>query len=182
MKFIIEGGVPLKGEIEVMGMKNAATPILAATLLTSQPCLIKNVPEISDVGVMIEILKSLGSEIENLDEHTLRISNKNVSLHQLDRVAIKKMRSSILFMGPLLARFGQVEIPEPGGCIIGNRPIDIHLYLLEELGAKIERQNEFYGMKARQLKGANIIAEFSVGATENALMASVLARAEQLLN
>lgn len=181
MKFIIEGGVPLKGEIEVMGMKNAATPILAATLLTSQPCLIKNVPEISDVGVMIEILKSLGSEIENLDEHTLRISNKNVSLHQLDRVAIKKMRSSILFMGPLLARFGQVEIPEPGGCIIGNRPIDIHLYLLEELGAKIERQNEFYGMKARQLKGANIIAEFSVGATENALMASVLARGRTII-
>lgn len=175
MRFAIEGGHPLKGEIEVMGMKNAATPILAATLLTSEPVILKNVPKITDVQRMIEILKSLGSEIEYLDEHSLRINNQNVSLHRLNKDAVCKMRSSILLMGPLLVRFGQVEMPEPGGCIIGNRPIETHLYALEQLGAKIERKNGFYGLRARQLKCATIILpEFSVTATENALMAASL--------
>lgn len=182
MKFVIEGGHSLKGEVEIMGMKNAATPILAATLLTSESCLLKNMPKISDVQVMIEILKSLGSEIEFLDEHTVRISNHNLSLHRLDKDSVCKMRSSILFMGPLLSRFGQVELPEPGGCIIGNRPIDTHVYALEQLGAKIERKNGFYGMKVNGLKGAIIILpEFSVTATENALMAAVLAKGKTII-
>ncbi|MGC9048631.1 MAG: UDP-N-acetylglucosamine 1-carboxyvinyltransferase [Patescibacteria group bacterium] len=182
MKFIIEGGYPLKGEIEVMGMKNAATPILVATLLTSEPCLLKNVPKISDVGNMLEILESLGAEINYLDEHSIQISNQNISLHRLDKDAVCKMRSSILFMGPLLSRFGQIELPEPGGCIIGNRPIDTHLYALEQLGAKIERENGFYGVKANGLKGTVIILpEFSVTATENALMAAVLAKGRTII-
>lgn len=182
MKFVIEGGYPLKGEVEIMGMKNAATPIIAATLLTSEPCLLKNIPKISDVETMVEILKSLGSEIDYLDEHSIRISNQNISLHRLDKDAVCKMRSSILFMGPLLARFGQVELPEPGGCIIGNRPIDTHLYALEQLGAKIERKNGFYGMRADSLKGALIILpEFSVTATENAVMAAVLANGRTII-
>lgn len=181
-QFIIEGGRPLKGEVEIMGMKNAATPILAATLLTSEKCILKNVPKISDVQSMIEILKSLGAEIDYSDEHTIRISNHDVSLHQLDKDLVCKMRSSILFMGPLLARFGHVELPEPGGCIIGNRPIDTHIYALEQLGAKIERKNGFYGMWAENLEGATIILpEFSVTATENAVMAASLAKGRTII-
>jgi UDP-N-acetylglucosamine 1-carboxyvinyltransferase len=182
MKFVIEGGHPLKGEIEIMGMKNAATPIIAATLLTSEPCLLKNIPKISDVSTMLEILKSLGSEIDYLDDHSIRISNQDLNLHRLDKDAVCKMRSSILFMGPLLSRFGEVELPEPGGCIIGNRPIDTHLYALQQLGAKIERKDGFYGLKADCLKGTTIILpEFSVTATENVLMAAVLAKGKTVI-
>jgi len=181
-KFIIEGGQRLKGEIKVGGMKNAATPILASTLLISENCLLKNLPNITDVKTMIEILKSLGSKIEFLEEHVIKINNENVSLQSLDKILIKKMRSSILLMGPLLAKFGQVEIPEPGGCIIGNRPIDSHLYALEKLGAKIEKENDFYGLKTKGLEGAEIVLpEFSVTATENAIMAAVLAKGKTII-
>ena len=181
-RFIIEGGQPLQGEIEVRGMKNAATPILASTLLISEDCILKNVPKITDFMAMIEILKSLGSNIEFLEEHTIKINNKDVSLHKLDKILIKRMRSSILLMGPLLARFGQVEIPEPGGCIIGNRPIEAHLYALEKLGAKIEKEDNFYGFKTKGLEGAEIVMpEFSVTATENAIMAAVLAKGKTVI-
>lgn len=181
-KFIIEGGQPLHGEIEVGGMKNAATPILASTLLISENCILKNVPLITDFLNMIEILKSLGSKIEFIEKHTVKINNQNVSLQALDKKLIKKMRSSILLMGPLLARFGQVEIPEPGGCIIGNRPIDSHLYALEKLGAKIEKEENFYGLKTKGLEGTEIVMpEFSVTATENAIMAAVLAKGKTII-
>jgi len=181
-KFIIEGGEHLKGEIEVMGMKNAATPILAATLLTKQPCLLKNVPNISDVRAVLEIMKSLGSEIEYLDEHTLKISNKNINPEHLEEKSVRRIRSSVLFMGPLLARFGQIDLPEPGGCIIGNRPLDTHIYALEKLGAQIERKDRFYGMRAKELRGTVIILpEFSVTATENALMAASLAEGRTII-
>lgn len=181
-RFIIEGGQPLQGEIEVKGMKNAATPILAATLLISEDCILKNVPLITDFMNMIEILKSLGSKVEFIEEHTVKINNKDVSLKSLDKILIKKMRSSILLMGPLLSRFGQVEIPEPGGCIIGNRPIDSHLYALEKLGAQIEKEDDFYGFRTKGLVGTEIVMpEFSVTATENAIMAAVLAKGRTII-
>ena len=181
-KFIIEGGQQLKGEVEIKGMKNAATPILAATLLTEKKCLIKNIPQITDVQNMIDLLESLGSQVRRMDQTTLEISNHRVSLRLLDKKIIQNLRSSILFLGPLLARFGQVEIPEPGGCIIGNRPIDTHLYALEQLGARIEKEDGFYGMKTSGLKGAKIILpEFSVTATENAVMAACLAQGKTII-
>lgn len=181
-RFIIEGGQPLQGEIEVGGMKNAATPILASTLLISEDCILNNVPLIKDFLNLIEILKSLGSKIEFTKEHSVKINNKDVSLKALDRKLIKKMRSSILLMGPLLSRFGQVEIPEPGGCIIGNRPIDSHLYALEKLGAQIEKEENFYGLKTKGLVGREIIMpEFSVTATENAIMAAVMAQGKTII-
>lgn len=178
-KFVIEGGYSLRGEIKVGGMKNAATPILASTLLISDKVVLKNIPRITDFMNMIEILKSLGSEIEFLDEDSIQIDNQAVNLTKLDKTLIKRMRSSILFMGPLLSRFGQVEIPEPGGCIIGNRPIDSHIYALQKLGAEIEKEDGFYGLKTDGLKGAEIVMpEFSVTATENAIMAAVLAKGQ----
>lgn len=181
-RFIIEGGQELKGEIEVRGMKNAATPILASTLLISDTCVLENVPLIADFLNLIEILKSLGSKIEFIEEHTVKINNQSVNLKSLDKELIKKMRSSILLMGPLLARFGQVEIPEPGGCIIGNRPIDSHLYALEKLGAQIEKEENFYGLRTKGLIGKEIVMpEFSVTATENAIMAAVLAKGKTII-
>jgi len=181
-KFIIEGGQSLQGEIKVGGMKNAATPILASTLLISEDCILKNVPLITDFLNLIEILKSLGSKIEFIDEQTIKINNQDVSLKSLEKKLIKKMRSSILLMGPLLSRFNQVEIPEPGGCIIGNRSIDSHLYALEKLGAQIEKEENFYGLRTKGLLGKEIVMpEFSVTATENAIMAAVLAKGKTII-
>lgn len=182
MKFIIQGGKPLAGEVEINGMKNATTPILAATLLTKQPCIIDNIPRISDVEKMLEILQSLGSQVEWLDEHKARICNKDVSLASLDKAAVGAMRSSILLLGPILARFSRVILPEPGGCIIGNRPINTHLYALEKLGADISRANGYWQLNTKGLKGARIILpEFSVTATENALMAASLAQGKTVI-
>ena len=176
-KFIIQGGSPLTGEVEIKGMKNAATPIIAATLLTSGVCELNNIPRISDVEKMLEILISLGSDVKWIGVHTLKISNKNLSLKTLDRKKMQTMRSSVLLLGPLLARFGQIEIPEPGGCLIGARPIDTHLYALQHLGVRIENKDNFYQLKTKALKGNLIILpEFSVTATENLVMAASLAQ------
>ena len=131
-KFIISGGNPLNGKIKAGGMKNAATPIIAATLLTEEECVISNVPKISDVERMLEILKSLGAKVEWTGDHEVAICTKNADVKSLDEEVVKSMRSSILFLGPLLARFKKVSIPEPGGCIIGNRPPDTHFYALEK--------------------------------------------------
>lgn len=176
-KFVIRGGRHLAGEIAVGGMKNAATPIIAATLLMGEPCVLKNVPRLSDVERMLDILRSLGAEAEWTGDHEVSIDTRKADIGSLDAKAVKSMRSSILFMGPLLARFKQVRIPEPGGCIIGNRPIDAHFAALESLGAKVLRENGHYLLTTAGLVGTTIILpEFSVTATENALMAAVLAK------
>lgn len=176
-KFIITGGKQLKGRIRASGMKNAATPIIAATLLTHEECVISNVPKISDVMRMLEILKSLGAKVEWTGDHEIIICNKDVDIKALDEKAVKSMRSSILLLGPLLARFRKVEIPEPGGCIIGNRPLDTHFYALQKLGARITKENGQYHLEADNLSGTLVILpEFSVTATENLVMAASLAR------
>ena len=167
----------MRGKIRASGMKNAATPIIAATLLTSEECVISNVPKISDVLRMLDILKSLGASVEWTGDHEVKICTKDADIKLLDEKAVKSMRSSILFLGPLLARFKKVTIPEPGGCIIGNRPPDTHFYALGKLGAKITHENGCFTLEAEQLAGSLIILpEFSVTATENLLMAASLAR------
>ena len=181
-RLIIRGGRPLDGEIRVGGMKNAVTPILAATLLLTKPCVLRNVPRLSDVERMLDILRSLGASIEWLSSHELAVDTTKADIKMIDAKAVKSMRSSILFLGPLLARFNQVELPEPGGCIIGNRPIDTHLMALEALGAVIEKEDNLYRLKASGLKGATIILpEFSVTATENAMMAASTARGRTVI-
>lgn len=173
-KLIIKGGKKLNGEIKLAGMKNAATPIIAASLLTPEECLLDNVPRISDVERMIEIVRSLGAEVEWAGEHCLRILAAAIDPKKIDRKAVKSLRSSVLLLGPLLARCGEASLPEPGGCIIGNRPLDTHLFALSKLGAEITRTSSGYDISGR-LQGATIILpEFSVTATENALMAAVL--------
>ncbi len=173
----IRGGFPLDGEIRVGGMKNAATPIIAATLLIPEPCVIRNVPRLSDVERMLDILRALGAEVAWTDEHELTIDAANADIGALDEKAMKSMRSSILFMGPLLARFREVRTSEPGGCIIGNRPIDTHLAALQALGATVGNEGGLYTLTTRGLVGGEItLPEFSVTATENAMMAAVTAK------
>jgi UDP-N-acetylglucosamine 1-carboxyvinyltransferase len=175
-KLIIRGGKRLDGEIRVAGMKNAATPIIAATLLTSEECFLDNIPRLSDVERMLDILRSLGAEVEWTGNNSLRICVKEINPENIDRKAVRALRSSVLLFGPLVARSGEVNISEPGGCIIGNRSLDTHLFALSELGAKISRTSTEYQIRSRGLTGANIILpEFSVTATENVLMAAVLA-------
>ncbi|MEA3272050.1 MAG: UDP-N-acetylglucosamine 1-carboxyvinyltransferase [Patescibacteria group bacterium] len=180
-KFVINGGKKLKGKIRVSGMKNAATPIIASTLLTSQECVLENTPRITDVLRMLQILESLGAKVVWKGKHTVSIRCNNVSLKSLDKKTVKSMRSSVLFMGSMLARFHRVDLPEPGGCIIGNRPLGAHFRALESLGAVVETRHGA-SIRATKLKGANIILpEFSVTATENALMASALAQGETII-
>jgi UDP-N-acetylglucosamine 1-carboxyvinyltransferase len=177
VKFVIRGGGTIEGDITVGGMKNAATPIIAATLLVPEECVIDNVPRLSDVEKMLDILRSLGSSVEWTGPNQLTIDTAKADIGTLDAKAVKAMRSSILLMGPLLARFNEVTIPEPGGCIIGNRPIDDHLRVLCGLGATIDRcEDSSLQLSTDGLKGSDsILPVFSVTATENALMAAATA-------
>jgi len=183
VSFVIRGGQPLEGDIKVGGMKNAATPVIAATLLVRDTCVIENVPRLSDVERMLDILRSLGSKVDWTGENELTIDTSAADIGTLDRQAVKAMRSSILLMGPLLARFHEVTIPEPGGCIIGNRPIDDHLRVLSSLQAEINKDDDGdLVLTTTGLVGSNnILPVFSVTATENAVMAAVTAEGTSVL-
>jgi UDP-N-acetylglucosamine 1-carboxyvinyltransferase len=171
----IEGGFPLKGRIKASGNKNSALPCLAATLLTDKPVVLSNLPEIEDVHVMIEILKALGCSAEKLDHNRWRFHCLDITRDEIPPHLSQKIRASILFAGPLLARKGRVLLPPPGGDGIGRRPLDTHFLALMELGTRVELGSNFT-MLANKLKGAPIfLDEASVTATENALMAAVLA-------
>ena len=178
MKFVVNGGKKLKGEIRVSGSKNATTPILAATLLTSRPCVISNIPLIKDALTIIELLEHIGSKVEWLDKHTVRITNKNIDASHLPREMVRRLRSSILMIGPLLARFGKVKIHTPGGCYIGVRPMDAHFNAFRDLGFKVaynETRDIYSITKGSKKKLKEItLSEFSVTATENLLMYGAL--------
>ncbi len=152
-KFIINGGKPLRGEIEGRRAKNAAFPILAATLLTKKECVISNLPLIEDVFRMIEILKSIGSQVNWIGERTILIKNFQIDPLKIKEDLICLLRGSVLFLGPLLARFGKVRFPQPGGCIIGARPIDIHLDGFRQLGINIKK--DFTTKLGLDLKGGS---------------------------
>ncbi|KKR03554.1 MAG: UDP-N-acetylglucosamine 1-carboxyvinyltransferase [Parcubacteria group bacterium GW2011_GWC2_39_14] len=174
-KLIINGGNRLNGRVLVNGMKNSATKLIAATLLTEQECILHNVPRVRDVLRMVDLLGSLGAKISWDGDHDLRIQCDQVSLKTLDKGAVKAMRSSIALLGPMLARFHDITLPEPGGDNIGRRPLDTSWVPLRALGATIEPVMDGYHLFADKISGATIILpEFSVGATENGLMAAAL--------
>ncbi|MCI0714036.1 MAG: UDP-N-acetylglucosamine 1-carboxyvinyltransferase [Chloroflexi bacterium] len=180
-QFIIEGGVPLSGEIKASGNKNAALPLLPACLLTDQPITLYNVPNIGDVRVTCEILLHLGVEVTWLDDETLHIHAKNVKTHRIPRELATQIRSSIMFAGPMLGRQGQLDIAPPGGDIIGRRRLDTHILALQQLGAHIEFDRTFQ-MQADGLKGTSfLLDEASVTATENAIMAATLAKGTSVI-
>jgi UDP-N-acetylglucosamine 1-carboxyvinyltransferase len=169
--FEINGGKKLKGEIEVRGSKNATTPILAATLLTKEKCFISNLPLIEDVFQMLEILKSMGSEVKWLGERKVCIENKNIYPDKMDAELVKKIRSSILLFGSLSARFDKFQIYHPGGCKIGIRPMDTHFDALRKMGVEVEQNKKTYEVSTNKRKPAKVILkEFSVTGTENAMM------------
>jgi len=173
-KFIIKNGKSPKGNIEVMGAKNAAFPILVATLLTKEPCIIDNLPLIEDVFRMLKILEKIGAEISWLGKKKIKIKCSDIDLSKLPQEIIGRFRGSILVLGPLLARFNKIKISPPGGCLIGIRPLDTHLDAFSQLGIKILAENNFYYFEkpSSQDNFEVILREFSVTATENILLFS----------
>ena len=180
-EFVIEGGVPLNGEVTPSGNKNAALPLLAACLLTEEPVILRNVPQIRDVLAMRKLIESLGSVVEELDTHTWLITTKELVASHLDPDLCRRIRASILIAGPVLARAGGLKLPPPGGDVIGRRRLDTHILALQALGADIS-YNRLFDIKTSGLKGADILLdEASVTATENAVMAAVLAKGESYI-
>ena len=180
-QYLIEGGYPISGRIRVSGNKNAALPCIAATLLTDEPVILKNIPEIEDVQVMLEIYRSLGGETTALESGSWRFILRNIKSSEIPAELAHRIRASILFAGPLLARSGKAVLPPPGGDVIGRRRLDTHLLALTELGANI-KINSTFEFSANGLTGADIyLDEASVTATENAIMAAVMARGETVL-
>lgn len=191
-KFIINGGKPLKGTVQVRGAKNAVFPILAAALLTKRVCIIENVPLIEDVFRMNEILKSIGVKVSWPKERTLKIRANKVNVSKIKKDIISKFRGSVLLYGPLLARFGEVKLPQPGGCLIGARPIDVHLDAFSQMGVKISSNKNFYSLENKppttrrdalapsgKTSGRRVVGgsdrtitlnEFSVTGTENIIL------------
>ena len=176
-KFIVEKSGPLYGEVEISGSKNAVLPIMAAAILTEESCQILDAPVLRDVDVMCKLLGSIGSEVKaNYEENIIEIQTKDVVAKEAPYELVKKMRASILVMGPLLARTGKARIALPGGCAIGARPINLHLKGFQALGAVIDEGHGYVEAQADKLVGANVYLDFpSVGATENIMMAAVLA-------
>jgi UDP-N-acetylglucosamine 1-carboxyvinyltransferase len=178
-RFIVEGGRRLEGVIRPGGNKNAALPILAGCLLTDAPVVLRNLPDIQDVRVMLQILERLGATVEKLEQNVYRIHAAGEIESVPDPELSKKIRASILLAGPILARCGQVAVAKPGGDAIGRRRVDTHLLALEALGAQIEVSAHEYRMSASALKGKKMfLDEASVTATENAIMAAVLAEGD----
>lgn len=182
-KLIIKGNYPLCGEIKISGAKNAALPILAASLLSSQPIQISNIPHLQDVTTIVSLLGQLGVRI-TLDER----ANIEVNAHTLTSFhapyeLVRTMRASVLVLGPLLSRFGEAEVSLPGGCAIGTRPVDQHLKGMKAMGADINIENGYIRAHANKLKGATIVMDIvTVTGTENIMMAAVLAKGQTIIH
>jgi len=180
-KFVIEGGVPLNGEVTPAGNKNAALPLVAACLLTDEPIVLRNVPRIRDVGVMRNLIESLGAQVEELDATSWRITARDLRPADLDPDLCRRIRASILVAGPMAARIGEFKLPPPGGDVIGRRRLDTHIWSLRTMGmdVKYDRGFEF---RSTGLRGADILMdEASVTATENAIMAAVTANGDTVI-
>lgn len=183
-KYLIRKCAPLNGKVRVCGAKNSVLPILAATILCEDRCIIKEVPFLSDVYNMKNLLIMLGADIkENVSANILTVLTKNINNSELPYELVKSIRASFLIAGPLLGRFGRVKIQMPGGCAIGERPIDLHLKGFKLLGAEINQSHGVIDIQADKLTGAEIYLDFpSVGATENIMMAAVFAEGQTLIN
>ncbi len=173
-RFIVQGGTPLRGEITASGNKNSALPLIAASLLTEEPFVLRNLPRIRDVHGMLEILADLGAEIEELDQHSVRIQTANVQRTNIDAKLSREIRTSLLFAGPMLARFKTVTLGPPGGDVIGRRRTDTHWLAMRAMGAQLVSDQSGYGLRADKLVGGEVLLdEASVTATENALLCAV---------
>ncbi len=180
-KLKILGGLPLMGEVQAAGAKNAALPILCASLLTADPLDLSNVPQLQDIATTIRLLKLLGVKTER-DEERLTLQADSLVSTEAPYELVKTMRASILVLGPLLARFGEARVSLPGGCAIGQRPVDQHIKGLQAMGAQIDIEQGFVVARAARLKGARIVTDMvTVTGTENLMMAACLAEGETIL-
>jgi UDP-N-acetylglucosamine 1-carboxyvinyltransferase len=181
-QYLIEGGYPISGRIKASGNKNAALACIAAAVLTDEPVTLRNIPDIEDVGVMLDVYRSLGGQVERLDKNSYRMELPEVATSTVPAEAAHKIRASILFAGPLVARTGKAILSPPGGDVIGRRRLDTHFLALTELGASIAINGHFT-FSANRLKGADIfLDEASVTATENALMGASLADGDSIIS
>ncbi|HBL28201.1 MAG TPA: UDP-N-acetylglucosamine 1-carboxyvinyltransferase [Porticoccaceae bacterium] len=176
-KLLISGGIPLRGQIRISGAKNAALPILAASLLADGPVHIANVPHLHDITTMIELLSCMGVDVVLNEQMSIEVDTSRLHTRTAPYELVKTMRASILVLGPLLARYGEARVSFPGGCAIGSRPVDLHLRGLEALGAEIEINGGYIDARVNgRLRGAHILMDMvTVGGTENLMMAASLA-------
>lgn len=181
-KLRIVGGKPLQGEITVSGAKNAALPILCAVLLTDEPIILRNVPDLNDVKTTVRVLEQLGVKVEWLAPEVVKLQADNITSYEAPYELVKTMRASILVLGPLLTRFGSAKVSLPGGCAIGQRPVDQHIKGLATLSADIKIEHGFVIAEAKRLKGASIRTDMvTVGGTEQFLMSATLAEGTTIL-
>ncbi|MCF6465057.1 UDP-N-acetylglucosamine 1-carboxyvinyltransferase [Clostridium sp. Cult2] len=182
-KIMVEKSPPLRGNVRISGAKNSALPILAASLLGTEDIILEDVPRLKDVDVISEVLSSLGAKVDFLDEGIIKINSKDINNYETPYELMSKMRASFLVMGPLLTRLGKTKTSLPGGCAIGTRPIDLHLKGFRALGAEIDVDHGNIGAYADRLIGDRIYLDFpSVGATENIMMAAVMAEGETIID
>ncbi len=180
---MVEKSPPLRGNVRISGAKNSALPILAASLLGTEDIILEDVPKLKDVEVICEVLSSLGAKVEFLDKGIIKINSKDINNYETPYELMSKMRASFLVMGPLLTRLGKTKTSLPGGCAIGTRPIDLHLKGFRALGAEIDVDHGNIGAYADRLVGDRIYLDFpSVGATENIMMAAVMAEGETIID
>jgi UDP-N-acetylglucosamine 1-carboxyvinyltransferase len=174
---VIKGGAILNGEVAVSGSKNAALPLLFATLLTRERCVLRQVPALADVRTALSVLRHLGARVsQSPDGHDVIVEARDVTATEAPYELVKTMRASFLVLGPLLARFGRARVSTPGGCAIGARPVDLHLAGLAKMGARIRISEGYVEAEADRLRGAKILLDFpSVGATQQLMMAAALA-------
>ncbi|HEY9052619.1 MAG TPA: UDP-N-acetylglucosamine 1-carboxyvinyltransferase, partial [Gammaproteobacteria bacterium] len=181
-KLLIQGGATLQGEIRISGAKNAVLPIMAATLLVEGPATIENVPHLQDVTTTVELLGTMGVQVVIDETMSIEVDNSTITSQVAPYDLVKTMRSSILVLGPLLARYGKAEVSLPGGCAIGSRPVDIHIKGLQAMGADIEVVNGYIKARCDRLQGARFVMDMvTVTGTENLMMAASLAKGKTIL-
>ena len=181
-KLIIDGGIPLAGEIKTAGAKNAALPILAATLLADGPMTLSNVPNLHDIATTLKLLRRMGVEISDDRQTRVEVDTKGIRDFSAPYEMVKTMRASILVLGPLVARFGHADVSLPGGCAIGARPVNLHIAGLRAMGAEVEVEGGYIRATSKRLRGARMVMDMvSVTGTENLMMAAALAQGESLI-
>ena len=181
-QYIIKGGSPLVGEVEIGGAKNAALAIIAAAIMTDETVIIENLPDVRDINVLLEAMQEIGASVMRVDRHTARINGGKIGAHSVDYEFIKKIRASYYLLGALLGKYKEASVPLPGGCNIGSRPIDQHIKGFEALGAVVKIEGGFINAKAENLHGAHIYLDMeSVGATINIMMAASMAEGNTVI-
>ena len=181
-QYIIKGGSPLVGEVEIGGAKNAALAIIAAAIMTDETVIIENLPDVRDINVLLEAMQEIGASVLRVDRHTARINGGKIGAHSVDYEFIKKIRASYYLLGALLGKYKEASVPLPGGCNIGSRPIDQHIKGFEALGAVVKIEGGFINAKAENLHGAHIYLDMeSVGATINIMMAASMAEGNTVI-